>query len=192
MDKPATTEYPVHDLIARRWSPRAFDSGRSVSPEAVGSLLEAARWAPSSMNEQPWRFVVARRERGEAFERLLDCLTPGNRRWAKDAAVLMLSVAKLRFARDDKLNRHALHDVGLAMGNLAAQATAMGLAVHQMGGFEIDEARQRYGIGEGYEPVAAVAIGYPAAPDQLPDELRQRELAPRTRKPLRDMIWPSE
>jgi nitroreductase len=172
MEKPATTKYPVHELIARRWSPRAFDTGRGVSPEALGSLLEAARWAASSMNEQPWRFVVAPREDGEAFQQLLDCLLEGNQRWAKDAAVLMLSVAKLRFARNDRPNRHALHDVGLAMGNLTAQATAMGLAVHQMGGFDRDKARQRYGIGRAAPLVALSARGCRCGPSCLPGSAR--------------------
>jgi len=152
---------PIHELLQKRFSPRAFEA-RPVSKETIRSLLEAARWAPSSYNEQPWRFIVATGEEPAEFARLLACLVPGNQAWAKDAPVLMLSVAKLRFARNDKPNRHAVHDVGLAVSQMIVQASALGLFVHQMAGFDVDEARSTYGIPEGFDPVAAIAIGYSA------------------------------
>ena len=188
MEKPASTEHDVHDLIRRRWSPRAFSS-QSVGDAELGSLLEAARWAASCMNEQPWRFIVARRENQVEFDRLLSCLNEGNQRWAQGAAVLILSVARQTFARNGKPNRHALHDVGLATAQLSLQATALGLAVHPMAGFSAAKARDLYAIPEEFEPVAALAVGYPGLPEDLPDDLRARELAERSRHPQTEFAF---
>ena len=124
MEKPADTKHPIHNLLRRRWSPRAF-SGRMVEANQLCSVLEAARWAPSSYNEQPWRFIVATKENPVEFDRLLSCLVEGNALWAQQAPVLMLSVAKLSFEKNDKANRHAIHDVGLAVENLVIQATVL-------------------------------------------------------------------
>ena len=159
MNNPATLDHPVHSLIERRWSPYAF-ADRPVEPADLHSLLEAARWAPSSFNEQPWRFIVATRDDPENFQRLLDCLVPGNQEWAGKVPVLMLSVASLSFAKNGKPNRHALHDVGLASATLALQATNMGLAVHFMAGFSVDKARESFAIPDGFEPAAAIAVGH--------------------------------
>lgn len=188
MEKPAEVQHPVHDLIRRRWSPRAFDP-RPLAPEHLASLLEAARWAPSSMNEQPWRFVVATRDDAEGFERLLGCLVPGNQVWARDAGALLLSVASLSFARGGKANRHAYHDVGLASGQLALQAVALGLALHFMAGYDAEAARERLAIPAGFDPVAAIAVGYPGDPARLSDELRSRELAPRSRRGIDEIVF---
>lgn len=188
MEKPADAKYPIHDLIRQRWSPRAF-ADRPIEPEKLRSLLEAARWAPSSFNEQPWSFIVATRDNRQEFDRLLSCLVEGNVAWAKNAAVLMLSVAELKFEHNGKPNRHAFHDVGLAAENLVVQATSLGLVVHQMAGIHVDKAREVYQIPEGYEAVAGIAIGYPADPATLPEPQRQRELAPRTRKPLESFVF---
>ncbi len=188
MEKPAETKYPVHELLRRRWSPVAF-SDRRVDPETIGSLLEAARWAPSSFNEQPWSFIVATKDEPAEFERLLGCLVEGNITWAKQAPVLMLSVAKLNFARNQKPNRHAFHDVGLAAANLVVQATSLGLAVHQMAGILPDKAREVYGIPEDYEVVAGIALGYPGDAAKLDEKLRRREQAPRSRKPLEEFVF---
>jgi len=187
-DKLAETSYPVHPLVAARWSPRAFDA-RSVPLELLGSLLEAARWAPSSGNEQPWRFVVARREDTEAFARLASCLVPGNQRWAPAAPVLVLTSACLQFERTGAPNRHALHDTGLALANLLLEATARGLAAHPMAGFDVEAARAAAGVPADFEPVAMVAIGYRGAAESLPEDLRAREVAPRRRRPLRDLAF---
>ena len=188
MEKPAKTQYPIHDLLRRRWSPRAF-SDRRVDPAIMRSLLEAARWAPSSYNEQPWSFIVATRDDPVEFGRLLSCLVEGNIQWAQHAPVLMVSVARLYFEDDGKPNRHAFHDVGLAVANLIVQATALGLVVHQMAGIFPDKIRELYGIPEGYEAVAGIALGYPGDPQSLPEELRKRELAPRERKPLTEFVF---
>ena len=152
---------PIHELLQQRFSPRAFED-RSVPRETIHSLLEAARWAASSFNEQPWRFIVATKDDPADFEKLLGCLVPGNQDWAKTAPVLMLSATRLTFTRNDKPNRHAYHDVGLAVSQLIVQATTLGLYVHQMAGFDVDRARQSFGIPEGFDPVAAIAIGYSA------------------------------
>ena len=188
MEKPAETQYPIHDLLRRRWSPRAF-SDRRVDPAIMRSLLEAARWAPSSYNEQPWSFIVATKDDPVEFGRLLSCLVEGNIQWAQHAPVLMASVARLSFEDDGKPNRHAFHDVGLAVANLIVQATALGLVVHQMAGILPDKIRKLYGIPEGYEAVAGIALGYPGDPEILPERLRQRELAPRSRKPIQDFVF---
>ena len=188
MQKLAETRYPIHELLRERWSPRAF-ADRMVEPGELRSLLEAARWAPSSFNEQPWSFIVATKEHPGEYERLLSCLVEGNVRWAQHAPVLMLSVAKLVFERNQKPNRHAFHDVGLAVENLVIQGMVLGLFVHQMAGFHADRAREVYGIPEGYEPVAAMAIGYLDDPGRLPDDLREREVAPRIRKPLESFVF---
>ncbi len=175
----------IHSVLAQRWSPRAFDD-RPVGPETLRTCLEATRWAPSCFNEQPWTFIVGVRGQGETFDRLLDCLVDQNRRWAGAAPVLMLSVARPTFADGGRPNRHAQHDVGLATMNLMLQATALGLAAHAMAGFKRKKAREAFGIPEDHEPMAAIALGYPGEPDALPEDLKQRELAPRERKPSAD------
>jgi nitroreductase len=181
-------EIPVHDLIRERRSPLAY-SERSVGREELRSLLEAARWAASSYNQQPWHFIVATKENHREYERLLGCIVPANALWAASAPVLMLSVAKLTYDANGAPNRHALYDVGQATANLAIQATALGLALHQMGGFDMERARAEFQIPEGYEPVAAIAVGYPGDPASLPESLRARASAPRTRRELGEFVF---
>lgn len=188
VDKPATPQFPIHDLLARRWSPRSFDE-RPVEDSLVQSLLEAARWAPSSNNEQPWRFIVATKNHHADWTRLFDCLAEGNRRWAILAPVLILSIARMQFEEDETPNRHAFHDTGLATENLVLQATAHGLVAHQMAGFDIEKARVDLGIPAGYEPVAMIAVGYPGDPVALPERLRERELRPRDRRPMTEWAF---
>jgi nitroreductase len=182
MEKRAANEHPIHDLLQRRWSPRAF-ADRPVEPAKLLSLLEAARWAPSSYNEQPWAFVVATKDQPKEFAKVLGCLVEFNQAWTKAAPVLMLTFARLAFERNQQPNRHAYHDVGLAVANLSVQATAEGLAVHQMAGILPDKIRMEFAVPEGWDPVSAVAVGYPGDPATLSDELGRRELAPRSRKP---------
>jgi nitroreductase len=186
--KLADTKYPIHELLTRRWSPRAF-SECPVEPEKLRSLLEAARWAPSSFNEQPWSFIVVTKDDQAQYQRLLSCLEEGNREWAWQAPVLMLSIAKLYLESNNEENKTALYDVGLAAANLVIQATALGLGVHQMAGFDREKTRETYGIPEGYLPVAVIALGYYGDPDTLHEKLRKRELAPRTRKPLGQFVF---
>lgn len=191
MDQPAHTQFPIHDLLARRWSPRAFDE-RLVAVETLRTLFEAARWAPSSNNEQPWRFIVATKEHEAGWNRLFECLVEGNRKWAVHAPVLALSIASMHFAGNGKPNRHAFHDTGLATENLVLQAAAYGLMVRQMAGFDVEKARADLRIPSGYEPVAMIAIGYPGDPDVLPELLRERELQPRSRRPIGEWTFVGE
>ncbi len=182
------TQHPIHELLGQRWSPRSF-SDRLVEPEILRTLLEAARWAPSSFNEQPWSFMVATHDDPSAYARLLSCLAAGNAQWAARAPVLILSVAKLNFTQSGKPNRHAFHDVGLATENLVIQATALGLVAHQMAGFDVEQARRLFGIPQGYEPCTVIALGYLGVPESLPEQLRARQLAPRSRKPLSGFVF---
>ena len=188
MEKPADAKYPIEDVIARRWSPRAFDE-RMVEPDKLKSLFEAARWAPSSSNEQPWRFLAATRDNQSDYDKLFSCLSEGNAKWVFRAPVLMLSVASLFFEDDGKPNRHALHDTGLAVENLVLQATALGLQAHQMAGYDVEKARRQCQIPSGFEPVAMIAVGYPGDPAVLPDYLREREVKPRERQPIGDFVF---
>lgn len=188
MEKPTPVDHAIEELLKRRWSPRAF-ANRMVEREKLQSLFEAARWAASSFNEQPWSFIVATREKPEDFAALLSCLAEKNQQWAQLAPVLMVSIAKLNFERNGKPNRHAFHDVGMAVGNLILQATVFGLYVHQMAGFSVDQVRETYGVPEGFEPVAAIAVGYPDDPNVLPEPFRQQEIAPRQRKPIDSFVF---
>jgi nitroreductase len=187
LEKHAETAYPVHELIAARWSPRAF-ADRPVEPETLGSLLEAVRWAPSSFNEQPWSLLVARADDREGFERLAACLKDTNA-WAKRAPVLMLAVATDAFDATGLPNRHAWHDVGLALGHLALQAEALGLSVHFLAGFDPERARTKLDIPAGHEQVTMFALGYRGDPGSLSEPLRERELAKRRRKELRSFVF---
>jgi nitroreductase len=188
MEKPAPADYPIHELVRRRWSPRAF-SEQPVEREKILSLFEAARWAPSSFNEQPWSFILATKQNPEEHARLLSCLIEKNQQWAQRAPVLMVSVAKLDFEKTGKPNRHAFHDVGLATGMMVVQATALNLAVHQMAGFFPEKVREIYGIPAGFEPVTAIAIGYAAEVDVLPEAFHAQELGPRSRKPIDSFVF---
>lgn len=181
-------EYPLHPYIIRRKSTRAF-SEKPVEPEKLRSILEAARWAPSSSNIQPWRFIVATKEEPENYERLLGLVVEQNRMWAVKAPVLILSVTKLTHEAGDRPNKFALHDVGLASANMTFQATSLGLAVHQMGGFNVEKARTVLNIPKDFEPVAMIALGYGDTTDFLPQYLRERELAPRVRKDLSELAF---
>ncbi|WP_447963995.1 nitroreductase family protein [Nitrospira sp. Ecomares 2.1] len=188
MEKPADVQFHIHDLLGRRWSPRAF-ADQPVEREKIQRLLEAARWASSCFNEQPWVFILATIEHPENHQKLLSCLVEGNQIWAKRAPLLLLTVAKLHFDHNGEVNRHAYHDIGLAVGNLVMQATAMDLSVHQMAGILPDAIRERYALPAGYEAVTGIAIGYQGDASTLPDGLCERELAPRSRKPLREFVF---
>lgn len=188
MRKPAPTTYPIHLLIAERWSPRAF-ANRPVEEGMLHRLFEAARWAPSSFNEQPWSFIVGARADEEAHAAIASCLSEGNREWAGKAPVLMIAVAKLRFGRNDKPNRHAYYDVGQAVAMLSVQATDLELVLHQMAGFDRDKAREVLEIPEDHDPVTAIALGFPGDAEQLPADLQKREYAPRERDGFDQFVW---
>jgi nitroreductase len=186
--KHATPDHEVHSLIARRWSPYGF-ADRPVAAADLLALFEAARWAPSSFNEQPWAYVVATKDDPAAFERLLSCLIDANQVWARLAPVLALGVVRTRFRRNAKPNAAAEHDLGLAAGNLLCEATARGLAVHQMIGILPDRARELYGIPDEAKALTALAIGYAGDGAALPEEVRGRDRVPRTRKPLAEFVF---
>ena len=185
--KIADPDYPIIPELSQRWSPRAF-SDRPIPALLIKKLFEAARWAPSSYNEQPWHFIIAQKEDRDSWERLLSVLVEGNQKWAKTAPLLGISIAKKRFDRNDKPNRHYFHDVGLAMGNLLAEATHHGLYAHQMAGYHKDQAAEKLHIPEAFEPVACFAIGYLGEPDQLEEKMAKSERKERSRKPLSELV----
>jgi nitroreductase len=166
----------LHELLARRWSPREF-AARPVEPAKLAQLFEAARWAPSCYNAQPWSFIVATRDDAEGYNRLLGTLVEANRAWAERAPVLILAVARLDFPHNAAPNRHALYDLGQAAAHLTVEATALGLYVHQMGGFDPKAAREVFAIPAGYDPVAVMAVGYYDGPAPEPAARSRRELA---------------
>lgn len=189
--KPAPTEAPIHEILTHRWSPRAFDA-RPVEPEKLRALFEAARWASSSYNAQPWYFIVATKDDPENFKKVLGCFVDFNQTWAKSAPVVAISVAGMNFQHNGQPNRHSFHDVGQAAATMALQATALGLQVHQMAGILPDKARAEFHIPDAFEAVAGIALGYPGDPASLPDQLRERELSPRQRKPASSFVFTGE
>lgn len=182
---------PIHDLLVDRRSPRAF-SDQPIESEKLLSLFEAARWSPSSANEQPWRFIIATQDDTRVFSALAESLMEGNRRWAQRAPLLVLGLAQSSYAKTGRPYRHSWYDLGQSVAHLSVQATALGLAVHQMGGFDADKARQLLSIPVEFEPVIVFAVGYTDQPGTLPEELRKRELAPRSRKLLKDFVYTEE
>ncbi|MCX6144513.1 MAG: nitroreductase family protein [Ignavibacteriales bacterium] len=185
------TQAPIHELLANRRSPRAF-SEQPIDSEKLASLFEAARWSPSSANEQPWRFIVATKDDSRVFSALVESLMEGNRRWAARAPMLVLALAQSTYTKTGTPYQHSWYDLGQSVALLSVQASALGLAVHQMGGFDADKARQLLSIPEGFEPVIVFAVGYPDQPATLPDDLRKREQAPRSRKLLQDLVYTEE
>jgi nitroreductase len=175
-------------MLARRWSPYAF-ADKPVSAADLQSLFEAARWAASSYNEQPWSYVIATRDDPAEFAKLLSCLIEGNQAWAKAAPVLALGCTSLRFKLNDKPNAAAVHDLGLASATLTFEALARGIDVHQMIGIVPDRARELYKIPEGVQPLTGLAIGYAGDANALPQALKDRDLAPRQRKRLAEFVF---
>jgi nitroreductase len=185
--KTAPTEFPISPVLAERWSPIAFAADRAIDEDTMKRLFEAARWAPSCFNEQPWMFVVGHKGT-EAFDRLADCLAEANG-WAKNASVLALSVARMKFEKNGQPNRFGMYDTGAAVAHLLVQAEAEGLVVHQMGGYDAAKAREQVGLSEGQEPCAMLAIGYYGDRESLPEKSRQREEAPRQRRPQSEFVF---
>jgi len=186
--KHATPDHPIQEVLSRRWSPYAF-ADRDVAAEDLCALFEAARWAASSYNEQPWSFFVATRGEPDAFERVLSCLVDGNQAWARPAPVLALGVIRDTFSRNGRPNAAARHDLGLATGNLQTEATARDLAVHPMIGILPDRARQIFEIPEHSTALTGLAIGYAGDPSDLPEGLQERDTAPRTRRALAEFVF---
>ena len=187
MDKIAQTNHVIHDLLKSRWSPRAF-SDQPVEFEKLLSIFEAARWAPSAANMQPWAFIVTTQQSPEPFAKLLDVLFEKNRLWAQHAPVLVLAVAQSE-REPGKPNTWAGYDLGQAVAHISVQASALGLYVHQMAGFDHEKTTRVFELPTGYEPITVFTVGYPGDPAALPDDLRDRELAVRTRKPLSEIAF---
>ena len=188
MIKKARTDHPVQGEITSRWSPYGF-SAQPVSSEELCSLFEAARWAASSYNEQPWSYLVAIRDDTQEYNKALSCLSEANQKWANTAPVLGFGVAHLRFSRNGRPNRVALHDLGLASANLCLEAAARNISIHQMAGILADRVREIYEVPKDHEVVSGLAIGYAARPQQLAEPYKQRDLAPRFRKPLAQFVF---
>lgn len=188
MRKPAPADRPIHPLVAERWSPYAF-SGRGVDEADLLALFEAARWAASSYNEQPWRFIVARREEPEAFEKVLACLVPFNQGWARRAPVLGLGLVQTLRPGDGSPNAAAQHDLGLAAATLTVEATHRGLSVHQMSGIVADRIREAWVLPDDVLPLTAFAIGHAAPLEATPAEMRDRQARPRERQPLPEFVF---
>lgn len=189
-DRKAITSVPINELSARRWSPRAFDAQRGVTPAQVTALLEAARWAPSCNGDEPWRFLMWNRAVDQQqWQAAFDCLSDNNKKWVRSAPLLFLSCAGSVFEHNGKPNRWGQHDTGMAALSLALEAVAQGLAAHQMGGFDADKARAVFAIPADYTPMAMIAVGYQAAPDVLDEETRAKELKPRGRKAIGERFY---
>lgn len=190
IDKKAETSVPVNDLIARRWSGRAFDPARPVAAGDIIALLEAARWAPSCFGDQPWRYIVCNKHTNPAaWEKVLACLLEGNRSWARHAPLLILVSADNFMTRDGRANRWGQYDTGAASMSLCLQATELGLMTHQMGGFDAQLARKLFCIPVHCTPMSVLAAGYQVSASALAPEIRERELQPRQRRPLTEHFF---
>jgi nitroreductase len=189
-EKRADTGASVHELFRNRWSPRSF-SPRQISDSELLTVLDAAHWAASSYNEQPWRFIVARKSDSAAFERILELLTPTNRSWAKSASVLIIMAARTTFSNNGTENYYGLHDAGQACAYILLQSTALGFQGHAMAGFDKERAKAELEFPEGYVPGAAIALGYVDSPDKLDmkEKFRISERARRQRKPLSELAF---
>lgn len=188
---PADVSPGVHEIFKARWSPRSFSS-REVSAEDLKATLDAARWAASSYNEQPWRFIVATKADQQGYDKLLSALVPFNQNWAKTAPVLIMTAAKTKFSHSGEANYHALHDTGAALAQLMLQATALGLHTHGMAGYDHEKMRRALGIPDEFALGAAVALGYLDLPEKLPEgSPREQETTPRQRKALSEVAYGS-
>jgi nitroreductase len=188
MSRNANVDTNIHELLVSRHSPYAFDPGRPVASEDLRALFEAARWAMSSYNEQPWRYIVGVKGQGETWEKLHAVLVEGNQPWAANAPVLALGIYDGLFSRNDKPNKAAAHDLGAASAMLTVEATARGLVVHQMIGIEPDKAREAFALEARLEPFTALAIGYAGAPHHIPESYAERDRAPRQRRSVSEFI----
>jgi nitroreductase len=186
MNKRADTSVSLHPLIAERWSPRAFDNNALIPGEDLAAIFEAARWAPSAFNAQPWKFVLGLRG-DENFNSITSVLVPFNQEWASRASALVLTNV-IGFREDGTENQTAMYDTGLAVSLLTIEAKHRGYDVHQMSGFDHAAAKSKFPLGAGVEPVTCIAIGKRTSPDSLSDEIKAREVAPRTRKALNEIV----
>lgn len=186
-DRNAVTDVELHPLLATRWSPRGFDTAYEPSDAEVQTLLEAARWAPSCANRQPWRFVVARRGT-PTFDRVVRHLAEGNQRWAPRASLLFVAASRNVGDDGESWLPWSHYDTGQAAALLCAQATAMDLVSHQMAGFDAEGMAKEFELPADVEPVAVIAVGRWDAGADLPEDLKAREFGPRERHPVSDLL----
>lgn len=188
--KTANTQVPIDPLLAKRWSPRAYEAEKSVTREDLLALLEAARWAPSCFNEQPWRMIVFDRfDNTSEWEAMADCLTERNQLWARSAPILIVVTSVSAFSHNGKHNRWYQYDSGAASENICLQAASMGLAAHQMGGFDADKVRQNFGVPEDVEVMAVIAVGHPGDINDLHEDFQTGEQAERERQTLNERFF---
>jgi len=192
MKKPAITEQPIHSIISDRWSSRAYDPDQLVSQESFLSLMEAARWSPSCMGDQPWQFISFHKKDATSWTQALNCLSVGNQNWAMDASILILACARQSFSNNEKPNRWNQYDTGAACENICLQATSIGLVAHQMGGFDVEKTRQLFQIPSQYDLMSFIAIGYPLAVEKISAEALVKEKEARKRKPLREIFYTNQ
>ena len=189
MKKPAITEQPIHSIISDRWSSRAYDPDQLVSQESFLSLMEAARWSPSCMGDQPWQFITFHKKDATSWTQALNCLSVGNQNWAMDASILILACARQSFSNNQKPNRWNQYDTGAACENICLQATSIGLVAHQMGGIDVEKSRLLFQIPSQYDLMSFIAIGYPLAVEKISAEALVKEKEARKRKPLREIFF---
>jgi nitroreductase len=185
--KQAPESSAVIDIIKNRFSPRAF-SNEEITQAEIDIIIEAAHWAPSAMNEQPWRYQVALKNNTQAFKNMVSVLAPGNEPWAKQAAALILCSIKSTYSSNNKINTSALHDLGMANQNLLLQALSMNIYAHVIGGFDKAKAIDVFSIDEEINPVCIIALGYLGNHEHLTEPYKERELKPRTRLPIKDIL----
>lgn len=191
MIKTANTKYPVDELIKKRWSPRSF-SNQPLEREKLLTLFEAATWAASSRNEQPWRFIYGINGEDESYKKIFETLVVWNQKWAKTAPVLALGIAKMNSDYHNKPNDYAWYDLGQAVATMAVQASADNIYMHQMGGFDPDIARSLFKLPDEYTAVVAIAIGYIGEADNLPEDMKELEVKERTRLDLNSVLFTNE
>ena len=190
IQKPADTAQPIENVMAERWSGRAYDPTVMVTSQEITALCEAARWSPSCFGDEPWRYLVCDKNTDEsAWKKVLSALVPGNQEWAKNAPVLIVTASVPNFSQNDKPNRWSGYDTGAASISLCLQATAMGLMSHQMGGFDDKVLRESFNIPADIHIWSVIAIGHQAALDNLTEEQLERELSPRKRRPVEQAFF---
>jgi nitroreductase len=183
---PAPTALDILDVIQKRWSPRAYDS-RPIDPQDIRRLFEAARWAASSFNRQPWNFIIAPITEPDVHQRMLHVLNEGNQTWAQHAPLIGLAVATLEDQYGE--NRHARHDTGMALAHMALQAVDMGMFLHMIAGFSVERAREMYHIPPTHDPLTMFTVGYPGKIDDLPEKIQKKDRKPRTRNDLSEIVF---
>jgi nitroreductase len=190
LSKDINVSTPIHDLLARRWSGVAYDPARNVNDSDIRALAEAARWAPSCFGDEPWRYIICNKNNNpEAWQQAFDCLLEGNQSWCQHAPVLILTCHDTLLTANDKPNGWGQYDTGAASLSMCLQATHLGLMTHQMAGFITEKATQLFSIPDRYKPIAMMSVGYQLAEDKIPEDFKERETLPRTRKPIGEKFF---